>query len=201
MRSVKIFAFLLTATTGLFAQTAPETHHYAIDVAGIRVGTMTAVRQPLPNNRTTYTLVSDVKVKLLVYTIMIYYKVVNQFEGNKLLLSTVDARTNRGNYTSRTEWKGDHYDISADQYKYQRKATERSNIDFSMSSLYFYEPAGRNRVYAEYFGDYFTVNQNAPGTYQARLDDRQDDYVYEKGRLVKVIKHNKIKNFVMRLLD
>lgn len=200
MTLLRIFLFLVLSTD-LFAQSTPETHHYAIEVAGIRVGTMTAVRQPLPDNRTTYTLISDVKVKLLVYTITIYYRVINQFAGKKLLLSTVDARTNRGTYASRTEWKGDHYDIVADQYKYQHRAIERSLIDFTISSLYFAEPIGRNRIYAEYFGDYFAVNPSAPGTYQARLDDREDDYLYEKGQLVKVIKHNRLKNFIIRRLD
>lgn len=57
-----------------------ETHHYAIEIARIRVGTMTAIRQPQAGNRTLYTLISDVKVNLLVYTVKIYYKVINQFE-------------------------------------------------------------------------------------------------------------------------
>jgi hypothetical protein len=166
-----------------------ETHHYAIEMAGIRVGTMTAIRQPQAGNRTTYTLISDVNVSLLVYTVKIYYKVISQFEGKKLMLSTVEAHTNHGNYASRTEWKGDHYDIYAD------------HIDFSVSSLYFYEPTGRSRVYAEYFGDYFAFNQKATGTYRAMLNDREDEYLYQNGRLVKVIKHNSIKNFVVRLLD
>ncbi|WP_338872573.1 DUF6134 family protein [Spirosoma sp. SC4-14] len=178
-----------------------ETHHYAIDIAGIRVGTMTAVRQSKAGDRTTYILVSDVKVNLLIYTVKIYYKVVSHFEGKKLMLSTVEAQTNRGNYGSRTEWQGDHYTIVANQYKYNRQAIEPQPIDFSVSSLYFYEPAGRNKVYAEYFGDYFTFVPLAAGAYRATLDDRQDDYFYQNGRLVKVIKHNSIKNFVVRLLD
>ena len=182
------------------AQTT-ETHHYAIEVAGIRVGTMTAIRQQHADDRSTYTLISDVKVKLLVYTITIYYKAITQFTGKKLMLATVDTQTNRGSYTSRTEWKGDHYAISAIQYKYDRQAIERQTIDFSVSSLYFYEPTGRHNVYAEYFGDYFIVSKTAPGTYRALLDDREDEYIYEKGRLVKVIKHNKLKNFIVRLLD
>lgn len=186
----------------LLGQAQPaETHHYAIEIAGIRVGTMTAVRQPQPNDRTTYTLISDVKVSLLVYTVKIYYKVINQFEGRKLLLSTVDATTNRGNYASRTEWKGDHYDIVADQYKYNRRATERNAIDFPVSSLYFNEPVDRNRIYAEYFGDYFNVSRTGTGTYRALLEDHEDEYLYQNGRLVKVIKHNKLKNFILRLLD
>ncbi|WP_077923302.1 MULTISPECIES: DUF6134 family protein [Spirosoma] len=211
-----LFILFFTATISSFAQpshtdepaylttpalAAPETHHYAIEIAGIRVGTMTATRQPQANDRTTYTLISDVKVRLLVYTIKIYYKVINEFDGKKLMLSTVEATTNRGNYSSRTEWKGDHYDIVANQYKYDHKGTERNTIDFTTSSLYFYDPGTRNRVYSEYFGDYFMVAPGKPGQYNAQFNDREDEYIYEGGRLVRVIKHNAIKNFVMRLLD
>ncbi|GAB3510157.1 hypothetical protein GCM10027341_48220 [Spirosoma knui] len=205
MKRVTLFLLLLlNSGWSTFAQSpvAPaETHHYAIEIAGIRVGTMTAVRQPQADNRTTYTLISDVKVHLLVYTVTIYYKVINQFVGQKLMLSTVEAHTNRGDYASRTEWKTDHYDIVANQYKYKHQAIERNNIDFPTSSLYFYEPTGRNKIYAEYFGDYFTFSRTSTGTYRALLDDREDEYIYQNGRLVKVIKHNAIKNFVLRLLD
>ncbi len=180
---------------------ATKTHHYAIEMAGIRVGTMTAVREQHADNRSTYTLISDVKVSLLIYTVKIYYKVISQFAGEKLMFSTVDAKTNQGNYASRTEWKDDHYDITANQYKYKRQATERNSIDFTVSNLYFDEPVQRPKVYAEYFGNYFTLSTTAAGTYRALLADREDEYVYEKGRLVKIIKHNKVKNFVVRLLE
>src|SRR5919199_708203 len=199
---MKLFCLLILLVTSGGAslaqslESSTETHHYAIEVAGIRVGTMTAIRQPQSDNRTTYTLISDVKVKLLIYTVKIYYKVINQFEGNKLMLSTVNTQTNRGNYLSRTEWKNDHYDMVANQYKYDRQATERNNIDFPITSLYFYEPVGRNKIYAEYFGDYFTFSRLSAGRYRALLDDREDEYIYENGKLVKVVKHNAIKNFV-----
>ncbi len=190
------------ATAQVTPGTGPaETHHYAIEVAGIRVGTMTAVREPKADNQTTYTLISDVKVNLLVYSVKVYYKVINQFEGKKLLLSTVDVRSNRGNFLSRTEWKDDHYDITADQYKYNRQTTETQPIDFTSSLLYFNEPVGRGRVYAEFFGDYFSMKRTAADAYQATISDRKDDYLYENGRLVKVVKHNSLKNFVLRFLD
>ena len=179
----------------------PETHHYAVEVAGIRVGTMTAIRQSQPNNQLIYTLISDVKVNLLVYTVKVYYKCINQFDGKKLMLSTVETHTNKGDFSSRTEWKGDHYDIEANQNKYQKQATERASLEYPLTSVYFSEPAGRARIYSEYFGDYFTFSRSAKGAYKAVLNDHEDDYYYENGRLVKVIKHNSLKNFVIRLLD
>lgn len=201
MRTSCLVLILLLSHNACLVAQPTETHHYAIEVAGIRVGTMTAVRQSFSDDRTLYTLISDVKVPLLVYTVKIYYKVVNRFEGGKLMLSTVEARTNRGNYASRTEWKGDHYDIVANQYKYSHTAVEWNNIDFPISSLYFYEPIGQTKLFAEYFGDYFKLNATTTGTYRALLDNREDEYLYENGRLVKVIKHNTIKNFIVRLLD
>jgi hypothetical protein len=199
MKKVLLLLLLGWSLTGRSQTT--ETHHYAIEMAGIRVGTMTAVHDQQTDNRSTYTLISDVKVKLLVYTVKIYYKSVSHFSGKKLMLATVDTETNRGSYTSRTEWKGDQYVINARQYKHDRQAVDRNNIDFTIPFLYFYEPVGRNKVFAEYFGDYFKLNKTTSGNYRALLDDHEDEYVYEKGRLVKVIKYNKLKNFIVRLLD
>ena len=44
----------------------PETRRYAIEVAGLRVGTMTATRQPQPGTtKVVSTLISDVRVTFL----------------------------------------------------------------------------------------------------------------------------------------
>ncbi len=177
-----------------------DTRRYAIEVAGLRVGTMTAVRQPQPNGQETYTLVSDVKINFLIYKVVIYYKVINLFQQDRLLLSTVEARTNRGNFSSRTEWKTDHYEIMADQYKYSRRATETAPIDYAVTNLFFGEPIGQKRAYAEYFGDYFTLSPIAGGTYRARRDGQEDEYHYQNGQLTTIIKKNSLKNYIIRLL-
>ncbi|GAB3958603.1 hypothetical protein GCM10028805_53250 [Spirosoma harenae] len=175
-----------------------HTKEYAIEVAGIKVGTMTANRQQRDNQSVIYTLISDVKVNFLIYKVIIYYKVVSLVQQGKLIRSTVDAHTNKGDFSSRTEWKGDHYEITADQYKYTHKGTETRRIDYTVTDMYFTEPTNRNRAYSEYFGDYFTLTSPAKGTYQAKLNDREDEYHYENGQLVKIIKKNSLKNFIIR---
>lgn len=183
-----------------------ETYYYAIDVAGIRVGTMTATRQKQADGLAVFTLISDVSVNFLIYKLRIYYKVTNRVRDGNLLLSTVEARTNKGDFSSRTEWKTDHYAIVADQYKHHLTATEPYPIQYTVTNLFFSEPVGRNTAFAEYFGDYFALSATSPGHYNARRDAntdsrRTDEYIYEKGRLVKIIKKNPFKNFVIRLLD
>ena len=196
--------WLMAWSPAVFGQTTPrnpvETHHYNIEVAGIRVGTLTVSRQTQTDGQTLYTQISDVRVNLLVYKIIVYYKVDNWFRDGQLMLSTVRARTNRGNYLSRTEWQTDHYDIVVDQYKYSRRTTEPNRIDYAATNLFFEEPRNRKRAYSEYFGDYFQVSPVAdqPGAYRARLNDREDEFIYENGLLTTVIKKNSLKNFIIR---
>ena len=106
------------------APDSTQTRRFVIDVGGIKVGTMTALRQPKGNQTVLYTIISDVSVNLLVYKVKVYYKMVSLMQQGKLIRSTVEAQTNKGSFVTKTEWKQDHYDIVAEQYKYSRKATE-----------------------------------------------------------------------------
>lgn len=182
------------------APRAVEVRRYAIEVAGIRVGTMTATRQPQAKADVVYTLISDVRVNFLLYHLKIYYQVTNHFHNGQLQLSTVEAHTNQGDFASRTEWKGDHYDIVAHQYKYDYRATERQPITYTVTDLFFGEPGGQPKAYAEYFGDYFTLSPTAEHQCRALREGREDEYHYAHGQLVAIIKKNPLKNFIIRLL-
>ena len=61
-----------------------EIRRYAIEVAGLCVGTMTATRQPQADADVLYTLVSDVKVNSLLYHLKIYYQVSNRFRTGQI---------------------------------------------------------------------------------------------------------------------
>ena len=196
--------WLLTALPLAAAAQAPpapaEVRRYGIEVAGLRVGTMTATRQAAAGADVTYSLVSDVRVNFLFYHLKIYYQVTNHFRGGRLLLSTVEAHTNQGDFASRAEWLGDHYAIVADQYKHHYRATETQPIRYAVTNLFFGEPpAGQARAFAEYFGDYFALSRGKPGTWHARRDGREDEYQYANGELVTIIKKNPLKNFIIRL--
>ena len=182
------------------APRAAEVRRYAIEVAGIRVGTMTATRQPQARADVVSTLVSDVQVNFLLYRLKIYYQVTNHVRNGQLQLSTVEAHTNQGDFASRTEWKGDHYDIVAHQYKYDYRASERQPITRTVTDLFFGEPGGEPKAYAEYFGDYFSLIPKPEHRFRALRQGREDEYQYAHGQLVAIIKKNPLKNFIIRLL-
>ncbi|AMJ68025.1 hypothetical protein AXW84_04775 [Hymenobacter sp. PAMC 26628] len=190
---------LLAAAQGPKAAVA-EVRRYGIEVAGLRVGTMTATRQAPVGADVTYALVSDVKVNFLFYHLKIYYQVTNHFRSGQLLLSTVEAHTNQGDFSSRAEWKGDHYDIVADQYKHHYRATETQPIRYAVTNMFFGEPpAGQARAFAEYFGDYFALSRGQNGAWHALRDGREDEYQYANSQLITIIKKNPLKNFIIRL--
>jgi hypothetical protein len=204
---VPLSSYLLLSALALPASAAAgppagaEVRRYGIEVAGIRVGTMTATRQAPVGADVTYSLVSDVKVNFLLYHLKIYYQVTNRFHNGQLLLSIVEAHTNQGDFASRAEWKGDHYDIVADQYKHHYKATETQPIRYAVTNMFFGEPPmGQARAFAEYFGDYFALTRAKAGSWQALRDGREDEYAYVNGQLVTIIKKNPLKNFIIRFL-
>ena len=176
-----------------------DRHRYAIEVAGIQVGTMTATRQSQTDEAVTYTLISDVNVSFLVYKLRIYYKVVDRFQRGQLQFSTVETHTNKGDFSSRVEWRADHYEIVSEQYKHSYRAVDRNPITSTVTTLYFAEPTNQSTVFTEYFGDYFTLSPGkTSGTYRARREGREDEYQYDRGRLVKIIKKNPLKNFIIK---
>jgi hypothetical protein len=195
------FLPLAAAAQAPKAAPAAEVRHYSIEVAGLRVGTMTATRHAPVGTDVTYSLVSDVQVDFLFYHLKIYYQVTNRFRSGQLLLSTVEAHTNQGDFASRTEWKGDHYAIVADQYKHHYRATETTPIRYAITNMFFAEPpAGQARAFAEYFGDYFALSRSKAGNWRAVRAGREDEYQYANGQLMTIIKKNPLKNFIIRLL-
>ena len=194
-------AFALAAPAAASRPTAAAVRRYGIEVAGVRVGTMTATRQAPAGPDVTYSLISDVNVNFLFYRLKIYYRVTNRFHNGQLLLSTVETHTNQGDFSSRAEWKGDHYDIVANQYKHHYQAVETQPIRYAVTNMFFGEPpAGQVRAFTEYFGDYFALRRAKPGSWQAVRDGREDEYQYTNDQLVTIIKKNPLKNFIIRLL-
>ncbi len=193
-------ATLALLTAALWSSSLPAqtvTQHYAIEVAGIHIGTLTQSRTTSPA-AIVYEQISDVQFWFF-GKIKIYYKVVSRHDPQQMLLrSDVDATSSRGNFHSDIVWDTDHYAINVEQYRYSRHATEASPIDFTINRMYFEEPVGRTRVFADYFGNYASITPTAKGRYRVRIDDREDEYFYEGGKLVKIVKKNSVKNFLVK---
>jgi hypothetical protein len=97
------FCALPLAALAQSTKPAAEVRRYAIEVAGLRVGTVTVTHQLPAGPEEAHTLVSAVKVSFLFCHLKIYCQVMNRFRSGQLMPSTVETHTNQGDFQSRTE--------------------------------------------------------------------------------------------------
>ncbi len=193
--------FALIFSCSVFGQHTTEIKKYAIEVAGIKVGEMHATKQTLSNGVVKYHVKSDVKLNLLVYTLKVKYEVTSQFDKNGLDYSEAKVNSNKGYFFTTTSLKNGIYEVKSKQEKKEFEKTINSDITWSSSRLFFDEPANNQKFYAEYFALFNNVKKNKDGTFTCQIENNIDKYVYESGKLIKVIKKNPIKNIELRLIS
>ncbi len=199
MKKILVPFLLLCVAVEAYGQAPVEKRTYNIEVAGITVGKMTATKQVKNDKLTAYTLTSDVKVNFLVYVLRIFYQV-NTLQGeNQLMSARVDAHTNKGDFYTKTEKKENGYHVESKQHKSEMDKTITGNIHQTVVNLFFREPNAQDIAYAEYYGDFFRITRTGEGRYTAKMGKYEDSYFYKNGKLLKIIKKNPVKDFVMVL--
>lgn len=196
-----IFILYLFYNIPVFSQETVEMKKYAIEMAGIKVGEMHATKHQVSKDVVNYKVKSDVKVNLLVFTLKIKYEVNSQFDKNGLVFSEAKVNSNKGNFYTTTTFKNGHYEVKSKQEKKEFEKMLTSYISWTSSRLFFDEPSHNQKFYAEYYALFNNVKKNKDGTFTCQIENNIDKYVYESGRLIKVIKKNPIKNIELRLIS
>ena len=191
--------FLFSFVSSSFSQQRT----YAIEVAGVQVGTMTAKRTNAFSSQHQYELTSKVRVNLFVFVLEVGYQVNSLFLGKQqpyLVKSMVQAKTNKGTFTTSTELIREFvYQINSEQPKKQITKQETGKIDWTVSRLFFEEPISQKRIYAEYYADFLQIIPLGGGKYKTILGKNEDIYLYKRGDLVQITKKNPLKDFIILL--
>lgn len=196
-----IFILYLFYNIPVFSQETVEMKKYAIEMAGIKVGEMHATKHQVSKDVVNYKVKSDVKVNLLVFTLKIKYEVNSQFDKNGLVFSEAKVNSNKGYFYTTTTFKNGHYEVKSKQEKKEFEKMLTSYITWTSSRLFFDEPSHNQKFYAEYYTLFNNVKKNKDGTFTCQIENNIDKYVYESGKLIKVIKKNPIKNIELRLIS
>jgi len=192
MRFKLSLLLILLGTTNAFSQT----REYAVKVLGIRVGTIMATKTP-KGESFTYGLSSEVDVNFLVYKLHVDYKVQSTLANNGLTNSKVTVISNRGNYTTETSKTATGFKAKCQRHENEIKKEIDDKILATFASAFFNEPAALNQIYAEFYADFIQMTKLGEGKYQGVLDKNVDEYYYEKGLLVRLVKKNPITNMVI----
>ncbi|MGR3811826.1 DUF6134 family protein [Jiulongibacter sp. NS-SX5] len=192
MKNLLILLFLIMGFTSGFAQTRT----YAVKVVGIKVGEI-EVSKNTKADTTTYKLSSQVDVNFLVYHLKVDYRVKSVYSKGNFIGSEVKVVSNRGNYFTKTVKEGDHYLATSKQIDKDVNRKIDQNISSSFAHLYFNEPLKTDKVYAEFYADFIQLTALENHHYLGELDKNIDEYYFENGLLVKMVKKNPITDMVI----
>lgn len=192
MRFKLSLLLILLGTTNAFSQT----REYAVKVLGIRVGTIMATKTP-KGESFTYGLSSEVDVNFLVFKLHVDYKVQSTLTNNGLANSKVSVISNRGNYTTETSKTATGFMANCQRPENVIKKEIDDKILASFASAFFHEPIALDQIYAEFYADFIQMTKHGEGKYQGVLNKNVDEFHYENGLLVKLIKINPITNMVI----
>jgi hypothetical protein len=179
----------------IFANTTVVVHNFAIRIAGMKVGKLTATKE-VKSNITTYTLSSDASVVLLHH-----YKVkevlIANYQNNILQHVYIWGYMGKKSYSSSIVWNKDHYDININGYHYSRTSVEYMPIKYSISKIYFEEPPVNERVFSEDYGVFSNIAIQKENEKEMVFNGYKNKFAYASGEMIKAEIQNSIKEFVI----
>ena len=192
---IKIGISTIVLFLNILSLEAQEMIRYDVSIAGISIGEMVAKKE---NNgtETRYELKSEVnfwffgKIKLDYLTQAV-------FKNKQLLRANVDSKTNRGDFESRIQWKGDHYQIRSSNYKYELDTVIHRPFYFSAAVFYFEEPTGAEEFLAEAFGLPSPIKK-VKDHYEVNVNGNTNRFYYVNGELERAVMEFPIKNYVIK---
>jgi len=198
MRRITVILGLLLSLSHLgFSQTT-ESAKYEIVVLGMKIGTMTAQKL---NQSDSLLYKVDSQVKFWFFgNVELKFNTRSHFLGGKLVKARSDSKTNRGDFSSKIDWKGNHYAVNAASYEYQNAKPLKGPLTWSSTKMFFHEPSDKEIFLSEVYGVTGPIKKIGPGAYEITVDGNTNRYYYVGGKLEKIVLENAIKNYQVRLI-
>ncbi len=174
---------------------AQETRKYQVTVAGINIGEMMAHKNK-KGEETHYRIESEVSFWFF-GRISVDYFINTKYKGEHLMHSESKTSSNRGDFASSIVWKGNHYDVEATSYKYEKDTIINHLMDFSSAKFYFEEPKNVKLFMAENFGMPSPVRK-VKDYYEVQVNGNKNRFYYVDGKLDYAIMESPIKNYVIK---
>lgn len=196
-RIIVILGLLLSLSHLGFSQTA-ESAKYEIVVLGMKIGTMTAQKL---NQSDSLLYKVDSQVKFWFFgNVELKFNTRSHFLGGKLVKARSDSKTNRGDFSSKIDWKGSHYAVNAASYEYENAKPLKGPLAWSSTKMFFHEPSDKEVFLSEVYGVTGPIKKIGPGAYEITVDGNTNRYYYVGGKLEKIVLENAIKNYQVRLI-
>ena len=169
---------------------------FSIKVLGISIGKMEVEKTSIQGQE-EYNLHSRVSFWFF-GKIYLDHQINCVFEEDQYVFSTVESKTNKGDYLSKIEWQKEHYQINANTYKFENQKPIDHPIYASISELYFQKPNEGEVIISETYGLTSAVKEIEPDVFEITINGNKNHFYYLNGILDKVMIESPIKNFIMQ---
>ena len=184
VKHFKCVAILLLLPILCRAQMQTMQLNYHISHAGKKIGWM-KVNANVTGNRKTIYLISEIKIRKLIY-MRVISKDSSSFENSTLLFAS-QYRTMNGNVSlnKQTSRKGVTYEVVQGG---KIKQMQPAKITINLLSLYTQEPVGIRQVYCEMDERFANITRTSDGGYKVYFKNGDSScYFYDKGICNRVI--------------
>jgi hypothetical protein len=158
--------------------------YFDIEVAHVKVGNLVTERIQ-KDSLTFYIFTSEVDAWLFV-RIKVSHLITCVYKKDKLIRADIHSIINKEKYISHVEWKQDHYEYDCSTYKYHKSGTLKENIDFSVVKMYFEEPVGKQKMFAENYGIFARMLLLKPSVYRLEVEKNKNTFYYTQSVLQRV---------------
>lgn len=192
---VILILFWISGSAG-YAQASKETATFEIVVLGLKIGSLTAQKSASADS-VNYSVNSHVKFWFF-GDVDLQFLTRSHFKGGKIIKTFSESKTNRGNFDSKVNWMGTHYQVDAKSYKYANRTSLQGPVSWSSSKLFFQEPNGNEVFLSEVYGVSEPIKKIKPGIYEIEVEGNTNQYHYQGGKLVKISVESPFKNYQVR---
>ncbi len=180
----KALYLFLALSISILSTTNAQNETLSFDVihSGKPLGTLDAKRV-IDGDKTTYSSHTDIEYHMMM-TIKIIYDYNVTYENDELSIATVHITVHGHEKTDvKTEKEGSKYSYYSDN---EKEKDIDGAIKFSIEKLFFEEPIGITKVYAEEHGEYHVLKKIAEHTYlKTAPSGHKNTYYYKDGVLQK----------------
>lgn len=193
------FSLVLTFAVIFAAFSQTRTDRYEIRVAGFKIGDLEA---KITQSGLQQTLLLQSEVSFWFFgKIYLNHEINCQYRDQQLILSQVSSDSNRGDYFSKIEWNGNHYQVDAETYKFENNKSISQVLKGSTAKFYFEKPRDGDFIVSETYGLLSQVNEIESDVFEIEINGNRNRFYYSGEELTKVVVQNSIKNYVIEKVN
>jgi hypothetical protein len=193
------FLMVLGYATPSFSQDQSEKLRFETQVLGLKIGDLNAEKYKT-GDTTHYKATSKVKFWFF-GNVDVEVTTHSKYVDGYFVKSYSSSRTNRGDFETFIHWDGKKYVVDAKSYKFENNKPVEGLVKWCSTRSFFDELQDGEKFISEVFGLTTTIENRGQHVHGTTINENENQYFYEMGKLQKVMLEHSVKNFQYKKVE